>query len=336
MDVNLLEITRELLGVANISFNTELNLPHNLALIKEFIGVSKRLLLNEPETLSQDIIEEYYPLFNLVKYQILNLKIEQIEVIDIVFQNIFMIVTTGLTREEKDRCDELESKNTTDPAEIAQKRVCATKNEEQQRCDELKAEDIEDLDCLNTKEKIVPELMARIGEKIRNAYSSARTSGRASSGSGASASGASGASGASSGSSYGTSGDPHSASYGNYSSHGGSYGAGDGSSSHVDQNGMSRFLTTPAINNVATYFGNLDQEVRDRVHNVGAPVKNFMTDIIRPNPVSERNCLKDRRFPREPVEVLSQGTPAGAYEFQGVGTMLPKFAYTEVQNDNYY
>ena len=97
---------------------------------------------------------------------------------------------------------------------------------------------------------------------------------------------------------------------------------------------LQEYLNPPSIDNISKYFES--QNVKDLVYNVGAPAKNYMTDIIRPNPVAERSCLKDRRFPREPVEVLSSGTPAGAYEFQGIGTMLPKFAYTEVYNDKYY
>ena len=97
---------------------------------------------------------------------------------------------------------------------------------------------------------------------------------------------------------------------------------------------LKQYLNPPSIDNISKYFE--AQNVKDLVYNVGAPAKNYMTDIIRPNEVADRSCIKDRRFPREPVEVLASGTPAGAYEFHGVGTMLPKFAYTEVYNDKYY
>ena len=97
---------------------------------------------------------------------------------------------------------------------------------------------------------------------------------------------------------------------------------------------LQEYLNPPSIDNISKYFDS--QNVKDLVYNVGAPAKNYMTDIIRPNLVVERSCLKDRRFPKEPVEVLASGTPSGAYEFQGIGTMLPKFAYTEVYNDKYY
>ena len=97
---------------------------------------------------------------------------------------------------------------------------------------------------------------------------------------------------------------------------------------------LKEYLNPPSIDNISKYFE--AQNVKDLVYNVGAPAKNYMTDIIRPNLVVERSCLKDRRFPKEPVEVLASGTPAGAYEFSGVGTMLPKFAHTEVYNDKYY
>jgi len=97
---------------------------------------------------------------------------------------------------------------------------------------------------------------------------------------------------------------------------------------------LKEYLNPPSIDNISKYFE--AQNVKDLVYNVGAPAKNYMTDIIRPNEVADRSCIKDRRFPKEPVEVLSSGTPAGAYEFSGVGTMLPKFAYTEVYNDKYY
>ena len=102
----------------------------------------------------------------------------------------------------------------------------------------------------------------------------------------------------------------------------------------MQEEAIKKFLNPPSVDNISKYFES--QNVKDLVYNVGAPAKNYMTDIIRPNPVSERKCLQDRNFPKEPVEVLASGTPAGAYEFQGVGTMLPKFAYTEVYNDKYY
>jgi hypothetical protein len=344
MEFSLLEVTRELLGIALHNSDVEMNVAYNLALIKELIGEMKRIKQDVPETLSQEILDnvEYQALRNTVMYLVLNLKINEIELVERVFVNIFSIPTTSLDIEGQRRCDELLSKNTLDTDERREKLL-----------------------CLNTKTQIIAELMVRIGERIRNVNSRGRMAGGASqggaSGYGASQAGASGYGASQAGASgYGASsgyGVPQGGSYGYGASHGGSsempeipyatgygnhsspddpYGAGDGSSSHVDQQDMSRYLTPPSVDNIATYFRNLGQETRDRVHNVGVPVKNFMTHIIRPTPVAERNCLKDRRFPREPVEVLSQGTPAGAYEFQGVGTMLPKFAYTEVHNDNYY
>ena len=102
----------------------------------------------------------------------------------------------------------------------------------------------------------------------------------------------------------------------------------------MQEEAIKKFLNPPSVDNISKYFES--QNVKDLVYNVGAPAKNYMTDIIRPNPVSERKCLQDRNFPKEPVEVLASGAPAGAYEFQGIGTMLPKFAYTEVYNDKYY
>ena len=102
----------------------------------------------------------------------------------------------------------------------------------------------------------------------------------------------------------------------------------------MQENALKEFLNPPSIDNISKYFES--QNVKDLVYNVGSPAKNYMTDIIRPTPVNERACLKDRRFPKEPVEVLASGTPAGAYEFHGVGTMMPKFAYTEVYSDKYY
>ena len=38
----------------------------------------------------------------------------------------------------------------------------------------------------------------------------------------------------------------------------------------------------------------------------------------------------------EPVALLDKGIPSNAYEFRGVGTILPKFAYTETYDPKFY
>ena len=306
MSFNLLEITRELMGVVLQNSDKEINVVYNIALVKEIIGEIKRIKLDVEESLSSDVLDsvEYKALRTTVMYLLLNLKQNEIELVERVFTNLFSINSRSPDAETQTRCEELLSRNTQNNAERREKLL-----------------------CLNTKTQIIAELMARISGRIRNMNSRERVNNQETPETTSVLVSSANRTRSSSQNSNSNANVPGVASNG-------SHGSANGNNNN--NNNINRFLNTPVINNVATYFGNLNQEVRDRVHNVGAPVKSFMTDILRPNPVSQRNCLKDRRFPREPVEVLAQGTPAGAYEFHGVGTMLPKFAYTEVYNDNYY
>ena len=54
---------------------------------------------------------------------------------------------------------------------------------------------------------------------------------------------------------------------------------------------LKQYLNPPSIDNISKYFE--AQNVKDLVYNVGAPAKNYMTDIIRPNEVADRSCIKD-------------------------------------------
>ena len=58
-----------------------------------------------------------------------------------------------------------------------------------------------------------------------------------------------------------------------------------------------------------------------------------MTTIDRNRPEKPSLCIPQERYPNGPVPLVE---PAQAYQFYGVGTMLPKFAYQEVYEPHHY
>ncbi len=96
--------------------------------------------------------------------------------------------------------------------------------------------------------------------------------------------------------------------------------------------------TIKLAKNFKKLFGKV--EPQDMVYNVGVPVQDYMKQIIRPQDWSRAlrppSCIRDATQLVEPVALLSQGIPSNAYEFRGVGTILPKFAYTETYDPKFY
>ena len=78
---------------------------------------------------------------------------------------------------------------------------------------------------------------------------------------------------------------------------------------------------------------------KELVYNVGVPVQDYMSQILRPQDWSKAlrppSCIRDSTQLREPVPLLADGIP-GVNRYSGVGTMLPKFAYTEEYDPKYY
>ena len=81
-------------------------------------------------------------------------------------------------------------------------------------------------------------------------------------------------------------------------------------------------------------------EPQDMVYNVGVPIQDYMTQIIRPQDwtkaLTPPSCLRDSTQINEPVAILDRGIPSNVHKFNGVGTVLPKFAYTEAYDPKYY
>jgi hypothetical protein len=99
----------------------------------------------------------------------------------------------------------------------------------------------------------------------------------------------------------------------------------------------SRAIGTPQENNISKYFRGTAN--KDLVYNVGVPLRNYMSQIIRPENWNKKLnppvCLNTGIQLNKPVELVSGGA-SGAFQFQGVGTILPKFAYTEEYDPKYY
>jgi len=79
---------------------------------------------------------------------------------------------------------------------------------------------------------------------------------------------------------------------------------------------------------------------KELVHNVGVPVQDYMSQILRPQDWSRAlrppSCIRDSTQLREPVPLLADGIPSSIHKYSGVGTILPKFAYTEEYDPKYY
>jgi hypothetical protein len=99
----------------------------------------------------------------------------------------------------------------------------------------------------------------------------------------------------------------------------------------------SRATGAPQENNISKYFRGSDN--KDIVYNVGVPLRNYMSQIIRPENWNKKLnppvCLDTGVHLNKPVSLVSDGA-SGAYQFQGVGTILPKFAYTEEYDAQFY
>ena len=277
MNKGHLEIVREVLVTIINNSEEEENVSYNIALVKEalreMIFSKTGNSFNQSEEISEDI--EYKVLRDNIMYNVMNLEVEELELVQSIFTNLFNIrdsekrnTLSFIISEVNPRIIQLSRRERQQQAaNAARQRAEARERAEASQMPTREPSSTNESTSYQEPEALPTELSQE--EMIRR-----------------------------------------------------------------QEEALQEYLNPPSIDNISKYFES--QNVKDLVYNVGAPAKNYMTDIIRPNPVAERSCLKDRRFPREPVEVLSSGTPAGAYEFQGIGTMLPKFAYTEVYNDKYY
>ena len=106
----------------------------------------------------------------------------------------------------------------------------------------------------------------------------------------------------------------------------------------VAEERLNAFLQDKTPDKFKELFGKI--EPQDMVYNVGVPVEDYMKQIIRPQDWSRAlrppSCIRDSTQLVEPVAILDQGIPSNVHEFRGVGTILPKFAYTEVYDPKFY
>ena len=106
----------------------------------------------------------------------------------------------------------------------------------------------------------------------------------------------------------------------------------------VAEERLNAFLQDKTPEKFEELFGKI--EPQDMVYNVGVPVEDYMKQIIRPQDWSRAlrppSCIRDSTQLVEPVAILDQGIPSNVHEFRGVGTILPKFAYTEVYDPKFY
>ena len=106
----------------------------------------------------------------------------------------------------------------------------------------------------------------------------------------------------------------------------------------VAEERLNAFLQDKTPEKFEELFGKV--EPQDMVYNVGVPVEDYMKQIIRPQDWSRAlrppSCIRDSTQLIEPVAILDQGIPSNVHEFRGVGTILPKFAYTEVYDPKFY
>ena len=106
----------------------------------------------------------------------------------------------------------------------------------------------------------------------------------------------------------------------------------------VAEERLNAFLQDKTPEKFEELFGKV--EPQDMVYNVGVPVEDYMKQIIRPQDWSRAlrppSCIRDSTQLVEPVAILDQGIPSNVHEFRGVGTILPKFAYTEVYDPKFY
>tara|TARA_B100000123_G_scaffold254098_1_gene215572 strand:- start:209 stop:601 length:393 start_codon:yes stop_codon:yes gene_type:complete len=47
-------------------------------------------------------------------------------------------------------------------------------------------------------------------------------------------------------------------------------------------------------------------------------------------------CIPQKQCMEQPVSLISGGNPGSVYNYSGVGSLLPKFAYTELYDPSYY
>jgi len=106
----------------------------------------------------------------------------------------------------------------------------------------------------------------------------------------------------------------------------------------VAEKRLDQFLDDQTADKFEELFGKV--EPQDMVYNVGVPVEDYMKQIIRPQDWSRAlrppSCIRDSTQLVEPVALLAQGIPSNVHEFRGVGTILPKFAYTETYDPKFY
>ena len=107
------------------------------------------------------------------------------------------------------------------------------------------------------------------------------------------------------------------------------------SSINVEEGGSQRTIDSEQIQGTIG-----DISPKELVYNVGVPIQDYMSQIIRPQDWSKAlrppSCIRDSTQLKEPVALLTDGIPSGAFRYDGVGTILPKFAYTEEYNPQYY
>ena len=77
-------------------------------------------------------------------------------------------------------------------------------------------------------------------------------------------------------------------------------------------------------------------------YNIGGlePSRNRPQCDIQNSPYPENNrtpsCIPQNNCLNQPVAILDQGVPSGAWEYRGVGTILPKFSFTERYDPKFY
>ena len=101
---------------------------------------------------------------------------------------------------------------------------------------------------------------------------------------------------------------------------------------------LSSYLDDKSYEKFKKIFGKIEPE--DMVYNVGVNIEEYMKQIIRPQDYTKvlnpPTCLRDNVQLKGPVSVPGKGNPSSVYEFRGVGTLLPKFAYKDAHDPKYY
>ena len=88
---------------------------------------------------------------------------------------------------------------------------------------------------------------------------------------------------------------------------------------------------------IGTEFGgDVLQKLRDILRKEKNNVKCDIANSPYPSPPMPQKCIPQKNGPNQPVAIIPGGNPGSVLNYTGVGSIMPKFAYTELYDPQYY